>query len=128
MELWIRSQNKEKLVKINDLNLYDRNLIKNDFVLNTEKDYSNIMIIANDNINLGTYKSKERALEVLDEIQDKIKTLLYLKPKSLLRLEDIEKTKKHLEELNDINFITTDNQFEIEAITTNIIVYQMPEK
>ena len=73
MELWIRSQNKEKLVKVNELSLYDSNILKNDFVLNDEPDYSNISIIANDNYNLGTYKSKERALEILDEIQKLIK-------------------------------------------------------
>ena len=69
MKLWIRSQNKEKLVKVNDLSLYDSNILKNDFVLNDEPNYSDIRIIANDNYNLGSYKSKERALEVLDEIQ-----------------------------------------------------------
>ena len=73
MDLWIRSQNKEKLVKVNDLNLYDSNILKNDFILakEDEKDYSKIMIIANDNVNLGRY-TKERALEVLDELQNKL--------------------------------------------------------
>lgn len=72
MELWVRSQNKEKLVKVNELSLYDRNVINNNFVLNDNPDYSDISIIANDNYNLGQYKTKERALEVLDEIQNKI--------------------------------------------------------
>ena len=68
MELWIRSQNKEKLVKVNELSLYDSNILKNDFILNDEPNYSNISIIANDNYNLGSYKSKERAMEILDHI------------------------------------------------------------
>ena len=69
----MRSQNKEKLVKVNELSLYDRNIINNSFVLNDNPDYSDISIIANDNYNLGTYATKERALEVLDEIQKLIK-------------------------------------------------------
>ena len=69
MDLWIRSQNKEKLIKVNELSLYDGNILKNDFILNDRPYYSNISIIANDNCNLGSYESKERALDVLDEIR-----------------------------------------------------------
>lgn len=55
MELWIRSQDKEILLKVNELEIEAN------------------MIIAFDNNKyqcLGTYKTKERALEVLDEIQN----------------------------------------------------------
>ena len=57
MELWIRSQDKEILLKVNELGIEVN------------------MIIAFDNNKyqcLGTYKSKERALEVLDEIFDRL--------------------------------------------------------
>lgn len=57
MELWIRSQNKETLIKANDITI-EQNMIIGYFDKDTEYEY------------LGTYKSKERALEVLDEIQD----------------------------------------------------------
>ena len=77
MELWIRSQNKEKLVKVNELSLYDSNILKNDFVLNDEPNYSNIGIIANDNYNLGFYKSKERAIEVLNKISKLVENAMY---------------------------------------------------
>lgn len=77
MELWIRSQNKEKLVKVNELSLYDSNILKNDFVLNDEPNYSNIGIIANDNYNLGSYKSKERAIEVLNKISKLVENAMY---------------------------------------------------
>lgn len=61
MELWIRSQDKEILIKIDRIGIekfdngygivtYERIGTKNEF-------------------GLGLYKSKERALEVLDEIQ-----------------------------------------------------------
>ena len=66
MELWIRSQNKTNLVKIRQISLnYGNNkqIIANyipDFYPNSGEYYEF----------LGVYKTKERAIEVLDEIQD----------------------------------------------------------
>lgn len=61
MELWIRSQNRESLVKVNNVFIY----------YEFEKQY---VIQSQDNINisyrLGKYKTKKRAIEVLDEIQE----------------------------------------------------------
>lgn len=60
MELWIRSQDRESLYKIDCL-----------YVGGT---YNNeIQCVSG---SLGKYKSKERALEVLDEIQNYISDLL----------------------------------------------------
>lgn len=56
MNLWIRSQNKEMLIPNPKLSLED---IKNEYW---------IIDLCDDTV-LGTYKTKERALEVLDEIQ-----------------------------------------------------------
>ena len=55
MELWIRSQNKGALIKVEMLGNTD----------GTIKSYLGIS-----QTELGTYKSSERALEVLDEIQN----------------------------------------------------------
>lgn len=55
MELWIRSQNKGALIKVEMLGNTD----------GTIKSY-----LGNNQTVLGTYKSNERALEVLDEIQN----------------------------------------------------------
>lgn len=66
MDLWIRSQDKKNLVKIRQISLNYRNnkqIIANyipDFYPNSGEYYEF----------LGVYKSKERALEVLDEIQE----------------------------------------------------------
>ena len=54
MELWIRSQDKELLTKVKHLEVYGSK--------------TEWWIMANDN-DLGVYATKERALEVLDEIQ-----------------------------------------------------------
>ena len=60
MELWIRSQNKERIIKINQLDVME---------LDTDVDprYNYFGIYANEYL-VGEYKSKERALEVLDDI------------------------------------------------------------
>lgn len=60
MELWIRSQNEELLMKSPELRYNQK-----------ENDHS---LLAYDTLGvyriLGIYKTKERALKVLDEIQD----------------------------------------------------------
>lgn len=66
MDLWIKSQDKERLIK------------PIDFYLEEDIDYVNqctefdiyALNFANDDIKIGTYKTKERALEGLDEIQE----------------------------------------------------------
>ena len=59
MELWIRTQDKETLIKIDRLDV-DGNKIKANFKL---------YFSGCDYVILGTYESNDRALEVLDEIQ-----------------------------------------------------------
>ena len=72
MEFWIRSQDKEKLLKANDIGISNNTIneggsikfkgykIVGYFDKNTEYEL------------LGTYETKERALEVLDEIEERI--------------------------------------------------------
>ena len=56
MELWIRSQDKEDLKKAEHIGVFNEKIYVNGY---EENGYC-----------IGTYKSKERALEVLDEIQN----------------------------------------------------------
>ena len=59
MELWIRSQDKKLLYKPSNLEIYDGgNKSNNHFFIKDCGDY------------LGEYETEERALEVLDEIQN----------------------------------------------------------
>ena len=58
MELWIRSQDREKLCKVHDLCIRENQ---------NENNQTNYVI--QDIYTMGTYVTKERALEVLDEIQ-----------------------------------------------------------
>ena len=62
MELWIRSQNKETLIKCEKI-LVEKG--KDSFTLLNYIDTKNWF-------RLGNYKTKERALEVLDEIDERI--------------------------------------------------------
>ena len=69
MELWIRSQDKEVLLNIKGIQYQNYKLVENETV------EANILIgFYNyyDNEILGEYETKERALEVLTEIQNKI--------------------------------------------------------
>lgn len=74
MELWIRSQNKESLTKVNNISLKE---IRKPYTNEIEcygigTYYDNLQV-------LGKYNSKERTLEVLEEIQTKILRSVYYK-------------------------------------------------
>lgn len=103
MELWIRSQDKEILLKVNELEIEAN------------------MIIAFDNNKyqcLGTYKTKERALEVLDEIQN------ILKPKYILDSSSIKPNGDYWVE-NGIVMQNYSANARIEELST--YVYEMPK-
>lgn len=70
MELWIRSQDKKNLVKIRQISINYQN---------NKQIIANYMPELYENSGgyyelLGTYKTKERAIEILDEIQKTIET------------------------------------------------------
>ena len=74
MELWVRSQNKGALIKVEMLGKTDETIYSYSGINKTE---------------LGTYKSYERALEVLDEIQEVLcPKILTMKPNSQITLND----------------------------------------
>lgn len=58
MNLWVRSQDKRILQKVDNI------------FLDANYENKRISTYDGDNTELGTYKTKERAIEVLDEIQD----------------------------------------------------------
>ena len=66
MDLWIRGQDRERLIKPIDFYI-EANL---NFHTNKPIDFDIYALnFANSDIKIGKYKSKERSLEVLDEIQ-----------------------------------------------------------
>lgn len=102
MELWIRSQDKLKLVS--NCNLYISNEFMNEFVIED---------LSNKYLRLGTYKTKERALEVLDEIQNILSGNCILKSYDNVTPEFSE------------NLIINPCEVHIEQLNT--YVYEMPE-
>ena len=116
MELWIRSQDKEVLLNIKGIQYQNCKLVENETV------ESNILIgLYNyyDNEILGEYETKERALEVLDEIQN------ILSPKYILDTSSIKPVGNFYEE-NGMIFQNYDANAKIQELST--FVYQMPEK
>ena len=97
MELRIRSQDKEILKKSNDI--IEIRFIKN------HVGYEDGWAIFIDKTIMGVYKTKERALEILDEIQK------LLEPKFILHTEEIEKPITEymctIEQIKDIKKLST---------------------
>ncbi len=93
MELWIRSQDKTKLVKVDNISSLD---IADDYEKEVHSLWNDCKGV------LGIYKTKERALEVLDEIQSSMKNFAFAK------------------KVNGLGE-------ELDLIPNPILIYQMPK-
>ena len=101
MKLWIRSQDKNLLIEIYAISLFQKTI----FASNKEcKEFI-----------LGTYSTEKRALEVLDEIQN------ILKPQMI-----ISKVGKPIAETCDGTVYIEPNEYDIKELST--YVYEMPEE
>lgn len=105
MELWIRSQDRTALIKIDELNIGK----SGSFWVIKDKNPKNI---------LGSYDSFDRALEVLDEIQN------ILKPKIVIKFDN---KPKYLED-GTINDVLTPREEIDYSKQLSTYVYEMPEK
>lgn len=104
MNLWIRSQGDSRLSKIEWVNIAE-------FNIDGLKGYS----IYCNNGWIGEYKTKERALEVLDEIQNLIMPKLYVKTEPIETIQDAVS-----------NIVIQREKSLIEQM--DVIVYQMPKE
>ena len=68
MEIWIRSQDKEKLINVNE----HFSIEYTDVGMDKTQLKSIKYAIWGDNVKLAIYSTKEKALKVLDEIEKKI--------------------------------------------------------
>ena len=112
MELWIRSQDKTDLVKVNALWIMDNQIWMEVPFYENHKKLG--LTVTGHNHKLAEYKSKERALEVLDEIQK------LFEPKIIL------KSIKEIAQTLDGVYYTNPDEYEIEQLSS--YVYQMPEE
>lgn len=124
MEVWIRSQDKEKLVKCNDIAIKtdskDGKTIRGYIIVgyfDKETEYEE----------LGFYTSKDTALQILDKIQENITAMYLLTPATPRGLEHLDAGKRYFEKLNGIKLITHDENFNITPIQHDVVVYNMPQ-
>lgn len=113
MELWVRSQDKINLVKINrqvSLKYNNRKMIIADYV--GDNGYGEYYEY------LGTYKSEKRALQILDEIQNTLKPMLIF--------ENCTITKEQLDKARETGAIMINSSSRVEQLST--YVYEMPEE
>lgn len=107
MELWIRTQTGQSLVKINNVSITKQ----------TEGRY----IIDCDNWILGRYKSEERALQILDEIQNILQPrVIYHQPE--INYDDM------IHSLSESIMIQSKQKVEMELKEAGQVVYQMPKE
>lgn len=108
MDLWIRSQDKQLLKIVNQLEVCE--------------DIDNTWFI-NDGDILGKYKTKERALEVLDEIQKILKPITMFVENETITSEEL----KALENSWKYNTpLIVNEKSEIRELST--YVYEMPKE
>jgi hypothetical protein len=99
MDLWVRSQNKYRLLKVESLQIiYNQEDNELPYSINSSYEL------------LGSYKTKERALDILDEIQQ------------MLKNETIETEIKYID-----NQVYETKIIGKPDILKNIVVYQMPK-
>lgn len=115
MDLWIRSQDRECLMKVDRVD-YSLSSIEHRIYVNG---YETLV---------GHYATEERALEVLDEISNKIKNQFIVKEKTMLKPKDLMHHKKWLEYEYNSDFIMQDISCEIQPINSGIVYYEMPEE
>ena len=65
MNLWIRSQDRETLIRIENVSITNDSMILGNLVSDDNKSACDYWI-------LGQYKTKRRALEIIDEIESQI--------------------------------------------------------
>lgn len=116
MELWIRSQDRMKLC--------------NAKVFSLDNDQTGIFCNSCEDsyVFAGKYKTKERALEILDEIQNKIKQQFIVKSSFVHSTKDIEREELRLKYKYDEEFIMQENGFDIIPVNSNVILYEFPKE
>lgn len=107
--------------RINFLNIEEADNSKFNILINYGDDMEGI---------IATYETEERAKEVLrDLLKSMNKQKFLMKPKINIDQQTIEAAKVYFENINGIDLIIDDNNFEIIPINKdNTIIYEMPEK
>lgn len=109
MDLWIRSQDKRILGIARDIHICERRVVVEYPELHSEKDPDNYVILIG-GYEYGVYKTKERVLEVLDEIQ-----------KLLVPCYIVDKDYN-----SSLDMFIQNKDSEIKVLPRECVVYEMP--
>ena len=123
MKLWIRTQDKTKLMEAEELII--KEVVKTD--ANNVNGYKQEVVGCNvlvGDIVVALYKTKERALQVLDEIQNALVGKIIVEPKYLAKQKDKEALKEMVEEKTIIKSQSVD----IKSLNQNCVVYELPKE
>lgn len=125
MDLWIRSQNKEMLIKTKDICYTSEYMSFDNFVQKIKKGH---FIMAEDTY-IAEYKTKKQAIKVLNQIQN----LLIDQDKLIINAdlddyESFEMVANNIKTKGWCGIIDEKKDSEIKYISPNTIVYQMPEE
>lgn len=116
MDLWILNQEKDALTKVSYIHysyFYDK---ANDKQLH---------IITNDDYDFGFYKTKQRALEVLGEIQKLLmENILVFKNYDV---PDYESLKTEIDYARKYGFFNVNSHSQVDSCHRDCMVFEMPE-
>lgn len=113
MKLWIRSQDKRELKEVESLWVVGKS-VRNPNNFNRMEEEKIIYSIIADEQSVGIYETQQRALEVLDEIQNALVGKVNIEQKQY-------KTKSG-------SVVAEAEPTNIKPLNQNCVVYQMPEK
>lgn len=125
MELWIRTKQKKQLIECHQLSV-GFNVVTRFF----RSSRTEWWIIANETERLGCYKTKERCLEIIDEIQKRINA----EPLGLLVCHDCKIPEETYDAVirqfkeNGLAAVYLTNGGDVQYIPKSVIVYEMPEE
>lgn len=112
MKLWIRSQNRKELMEVENLWVVGKSIHNpNNFNL-MEKEKTVYIIVADEKM-VGEYKTQERALQVLDEIQNALvgKFMVEVKQSKSKKEDELPTQPTNVKPLNQ-----------------NCVVYELPKE
>ena len=123
MKLWIRTQDRTRLMEAEELNI--KEVVKTD--ANNVNGYKQELVGCNicveDKV-VGFYKNKERVFKVLDEIQNALVGKIVVEPKYPVK----QKEEKALKEMVEEKTIIKSTAVDIKPLNQNCVVYELPKE
>ena len=111
MDLWIRSQDKSRLIKILTGVKYFKCCGDEHHIEDIDMEYT-----------LGEYSTKERAIEILDEIQN------FLAPRFIVSANSDNDCLENLFDKSTCGKAFPDDRLQIKNINRDCWVYEMPQE